>query len=122
MWSRKFWADLAERSVKAALWALLGTLGADATGTLTGVDWIGALNVAGYALVIAVVANVLGTKVAGLGAENSASFLPEKIDPPRPSPPQESGRPLGSGRHPHRRAPGRPRTCSPRDQVTADAP
>lgn len=84
MWTRKFWADLAERSVKAALWALLGTLGADATGTLSGVDWLGALNVAGYALVIAVIANILGTKVAGLGAENSASFLPETIDPPAP--------------------------------------
>src|SRR4051794_16682592 len=84
MWSRKFWADLAERSIKAALWALLGTLGADATGTLTGVDWLGALNVAGYALAIAVIANILGTKVAGLGAENSASFLPETIDPPAP--------------------------------------
>lgn len=84
MWSRKFWADLAERSIKAALWALFGTLGANATGTLTGVDWRGALNVAGYALVIAVIANILGTKVAGLGASNSASFLPESIDPPAP--------------------------------------
>lgn len=83
MWSKKFLADLMERSIKAALWALLGTLGADATGTLTGVDWPGALNVAGYAFAIAVIANVLGTK-AGIGAPNSASFLPETVDPPAP--------------------------------------
>lgn len=84
MWSKKFFADLAERSVKAAAWALLGTLGAGATGTLTGVDWLSALNVAGYTLVIAVLANLVGTKVVGLGADNSASFLPEKADPPAP--------------------------------------
>ena len=84
MWSKKFFADLAERSLKAAAWALLGTLGAGATGTLTGVDWLSALNVAGYTLVIAVLANLVGTKVVGLGADNSASFLPEKDDPPAP--------------------------------------
>jgi hypothetical protein len=91
MWSRKFWLDLAERSLKAGAWALLGTLGAGATGTLTGVDWLGALNVAGYALVIAVLANLLGTKVVGLGASNSASFLPEKNDPPAPRKRRDKG-------------------------------
>ena len=91
MWSKKFFADLAERSVKAAAWALLGTLGAGATGTLTGVDWLSALNVAGYTLVIAVLANLVGTKVVGLGADNSASFLPEKDDPPAPRKRKDAG-------------------------------
>lgn len=81
MWSRQFWADLVERSVKAAIWSVLGTLGANATGTLTGVDWLSVLNVAGYTLVIAGLANLVGTKVVGLGANDSASFLPESLDP-----------------------------------------
>jgi hypothetical protein len=80
MWSKAFWADLAERSIRAAVWALLGTFGASATGTLTGVDWPGALNAAGFALVFAALAALVGAKT---GAKDSASFLPAKLDPPK---------------------------------------
>lgn len=83
MWSRKFWLDLLERSTKAAGWSVFGTLGAGAAGTLTGVDWLGVLNVAGFVLVVAALGNFLGAR-AGLGAPNSASFLPEQTDPPAP--------------------------------------
>lgn len=82
MWTRKFWADLLERAVKAAGWSLLATLGADATGTISGVDWVGAVNVAAYAFAIAVLGGlVVGSQV---GAGNSASWLPETEDPPAP--------------------------------------
>lgn len=81
MWTRKFWADLAERSVRAAIWAALGTLGANATGTLTGIDWLGVANIAGYAFVLAALASVVGGRI---GADNSGSFLPETVDPPAP--------------------------------------
>jgi hypothetical protein len=82
MWTKKFWLDVLERSVKAAGWSVAGTLGAGATGTLTGVDWPGVLNVAGFVFVAA----ALGALLVGgrVGAENSASWLPEKSDPPAP--------------------------------------
>jgi hypothetical protein len=82
MWSKKFWLDLLERSIKAALWSVAATIGADATGTISGVDWLAVLNVAGYAFLAATLAGVL---IGGqIGARNSASFLPESQDPPAP--------------------------------------
>lgn len=81
MWTRQFWADLLERSIRATVWSLLATFGANATGTLSGVDWAGALNVAGFAFVLASLASLVGAKT---GAKDSASFLPAKLDPPKP--------------------------------------
>lgn len=81
MWTKQFWADLLERSVRASVWSLLATLGANATGTLTGVDWAGTLNVAGFAFVLATLASLVGAKA---GAKDSASFLPKSLDPPKP--------------------------------------
>ena len=83
MWTKEFWADLIERAVKAAVWSVLGLLGVGATGTLTGVDWLAVLNVAGYTFVIAVLLNLVGNKVVKLGAPDSASFLPPSLDPPK---------------------------------------
>lgn len=80
MWTRQFWADLLERSVRATVWSLLATLGAGATGTLTGVDWAGALNVAGFAFALATLAGLAGSRA---GAKDSASFLPASLDPPK---------------------------------------
>lgn len=90
MWTKKFWLDLLERSIKAAGWSCLAVIGADQTGTISGVDWLGVLNVAGYALVVATVGGLLiGSRV---GAENSASWLPEKADPPAPQKRKRSDR------------------------------
>lgn len=82
MWSKQFWADLAERAVKAAVWAAGAVILADKTGTLTGVDWLALLNVAGYALVASIVVNFAAAK-AGVGAKDSASLLPASLDPPK---------------------------------------
>lgn len=62
MFTLMFWKSVAERSGSTFLEALLSAILLGGASTLTGVDWIAALNFAGLAAVIAVVKNVLVAK------------------------------------------------------------
>ena len=50
---KTFFKDLAERAIKTFAQAMIGALGAGATG-LIGVDWIQALSIAGFATLISI--------------------------------------------------------------------
>ena len=70
---KKFFKDMAERAVKTFAQAMIGALGASATG-LIGIDWIQALSIAGFATLISIL-----TSIASLGiGDDTASLVNNK--------------------------------------------
>lgn len=59
MFTLTFWKAVLERSVSTFLEALLAAILSLGVTTLTGVDWLLALNISGLSFVIAVIKNVL---------------------------------------------------------------
>lgn len=73
MFSRRFWLDTAERSVRAFVAALVAALGTGAAG-IVGMPWVSALNLAAGAAAL----SFLGCLVtSGVGPSDSASVLDE---------------------------------------------
>ncbi|MDT2867111.1 holin [Lactococcus lactis] len=70
---KTFFKDLAERAIKTFAQAMIGALGAGATG-LIGVDWVQALSIAGFATLISIL-----TSIASLGiGDDTASLVNNK--------------------------------------------
>lgn len=62
MFTLTFWKAVMERSVSAFIESLLATLLTLGVTTLTGVDWLLALNISALSFVIAVLKNILAAK------------------------------------------------------------
>ena len=54
---KTFFKDMAERAIKTFAQAMIGALGAGATG-LIGVDWLQALSIAGFATVVSILTSL----------------------------------------------------------------
>lgn len=72
LFSRTFWRDAAERSVKTFAQSALATLGLGATNVLA-VDWIGVLSVGAGAALISVLTSVASTPREGTLSPASAA-------------------------------------------------
>lgn len=70
---KTFFKDMAERAIKTFAQAMIGALGAGATG-LIGVDWLQALSIAGFATVI----SILTSLASGIPGDNTASLVNNK--------------------------------------------
>lgn len=70
---KTFFKDLAERAIKTFAQAMIGALGAGATG-LIGVDWLQALSIAGFATVV----SILTSLASGIPGDNTASLVNNK--------------------------------------------
>lgn len=70
---KTFFKDLAERAIKTFAQAMIGALGAGATG-LIGVDWIQALSIAGFATLISILTSI-GSLTIG---DDTASLVNNK--------------------------------------------
>lgn len=64
---------MAERAIKTFAQAMIGALGAGATG-LIGVDWLQALSIAGFATVL----SILTSLASGIPGDNTASLVNNK--------------------------------------------
>lgn len=64
---------MAERAIKTFAQAMIGALGAGATG-LIGVDWLQALSIAGFATVV----SILTSLASGIPGDNTASLVNNK--------------------------------------------
>lgn len=75
MWSKRFWLELLERSLRAAAGSLVG-LWVTGTGfSLFAIDWKASLGVAGGAAVFSVAASLLGSQV---GDKDTPALLPAR--------------------------------------------
>ena len=88
MFTKAFFSDLLERAIRAAAWAALALFGAGQSGVVTSVDWAAVGTVAAYAAVASALASLAGTQ---MGAKDSGSFLPAKLDPPKRKPRKDGG-------------------------------
>ncbi|AAB18723.1 Holin [Lactococcus cremoris] len=70
---KTFFKDMAERAIKTFAQAMIGALGAGATG-LIGVDWLQALSIAGFATVV----SILTSLASGIPGDNTASLVNNK--------------------------------------------
>ena len=70
---KTFFKDMAERAIKTFAQAMIGALGAGATG-LSGVDWLQALSIAGFATVV----SILTSLASGIPGDNTASLVNNK--------------------------------------------
>ncbi len=70
---KTFFKDMAERAIKTFAQAMIGALGAGATG-LIGVDWLQALSIAGFATVL----SILTSLASGIPGDNTASLVNNK--------------------------------------------
>lgn len=78
MFTKAFWLDLAERVISTFAQSLLGAFTADGLGL--NLTWRGSLAVAGLASLASLLKCLAALKV---GAPDSASLLPESVDPPQ---------------------------------------
>ena len=70
---KTFFKEMAERVIKTFAQAMIGALGAGATG-LIGVDWLQALSIAGFATVV----SILTSLASGIPGDNTASLVNNK--------------------------------------------
>ena len=79
MFTWTFWKAVLERSISTFLEAFLAAILSLGATTLTGVDWLLALNISGLSFVIAVLKNVLVAKVTdgSPSATNAEALTPE---------------------------------------------
>ncbi|KST89900.1 holin [Lactococcus lactis] len=72
---KTFFKDLTERAIKTFAQAMIGALGAGATG-LIGVDWIQALSIAGFATLISILTSI-GSLTIG---DDTASLVKTNVE------------------------------------------
>ena len=89
LWTKKYWADVAERAVRTFAQALVAMWEVGQLTDLADVDWVTSASVAGMAALLSVLMSV----GAGLmPAKGNASFLP-----PRDGDPYDEPESLGEG-------------------------
>ncbi|MGH3388940.1 MAG: holin [Actinomadura sp.] len=72
MFTANFWRDAIERAIRTAAQALIGILGAGATGLLD-IDWPAALSAAGLAALLSLLTSIVAS---GVGTKGTAALVP----------------------------------------------
>ena len=76
MWTRKFWQDAAERSIKTAAQALIALWSAGVGGILE-IDPVQSVCIAGMAAAVSILTSIASE---GIGTKGTASVIPKKYN------------------------------------------